>query len=99
MAQDKRRPADLDLASAEGGLLGDLFGFHIKSMKLLRQSSLDDEKLTVVVDRIKSLLGDITAEIKRTKAFDMSGQLEAAYDEVERLVDELAGSGEGGEEG
>lgn len=95
MAQDRKRPADLDLASALGDLLGELFGFHIKSMKLLRQSSLDDEKLKIVANRIESLLDDIMTEMKRTKDLDMSGRLEAAYDEAEQLVDELSGSRDG----
>ena len=61
-------------------------------------SSLDDEKLNLVADRIKTLLADTTAEVERTKDLNVAGRLEAAYDEVERLVDELSGLHGDGEE-
>ncbi len=58
-------------------------------MALLRQSSLDDEQLELVADRIKTLLEDANAEIKRTKDLNVTGSLEAVYDEIKLLVDEL----------
>ncbi len=58
-------------------------------MALLRQSSLDDEQLELVADRIKTLLEDANAEIKRTKDLNVKGSLEAVYDEIKLLVDEL----------
>ncbi len=58
-------------------------------MALLRQSSLDDEQLELVADRIKTLLEDANAEIKRTKDLNVTGRLEAVYDEIKLLVDEL----------
>ena len=97
--QNKRRSADLNLSSVEGDMFGVLFSFHKETMDLLRQSSLDDEKLNLVADRISTLLAGITAELKRTKDLNVAGRLEAAYDEVQRLVDELSGAHGGGKEG
>jgi hypothetical protein len=47
-------------------------GFHKKTMTLLRQSSLNDEKLNVVADRIKTLLDTATAEVKRTQQLNFT---------------------------
>ena len=96
--QSKKQPTEPNLSSIEADLFGALFNFHKKSMDLLRQSSLDDEKLNLVADRIKTLLADTTAEVERTKDLNVAGRLEAAYDEVERLVDELSGLHGDGEE-
>jgi len=60
-------------------------------MALVRHSSLDDEKLKVVADRIKTLLDTVTAEMKQT---NLTERLEAAYGEVKWLVDELSGLSE-----
>lgn len=62
-------------------------------MTLLRQSSLDESKMRVVAERIKTLLDTATAEIKGTQQLNLKERLEAAYDEVRRLVDELSASG------
>ena len=95
----KKRPAEPNLSSIEGNLFGALFSFHKELMDLMRQSSLDDEKLNLVADRIKTLLADTTADMERTKDANVADRLEAAYDEVQRLVDELSGSHDGGKEG
>jgi hypothetical protein len=87
------------LASVEADLFGGVFGFHRKAMTLLRQSSLDDDKMKVVADRINTLLDDATAELKRTQQMNIKERLEAAYDEVKRLVDELSGLSDGGKNG
>jgi hypothetical protein len=62
--QDKEPPADPNIASVEENLFG-AFGFHKKAMDLVRQSALDNEKLTLVADRINTLLDDISDEVKR----------------------------------
>ena len=87
--QSPKPPSPPTLASAEADWFGTLFGFHMKTMTLLRESSLDDEKMKVVADRINNLLDDATAELKRTQQMNIKERLEAAYDEVTRLVDEL----------
>jgi hypothetical protein len=94
--QNKEPPAEPNLASVEENLFGVLFEFHTKAMDLLRQSALDDDELNLVADRIKTLLTNMTAEVERTKDFTVAGLLEAAYDDVKRLVDELSSSDDGG---
>jgi hypothetical protein len=83
------------LASVEADLFGAIIGFHKKTVTLLRESSLDDEKLKVVADRIKTLLDDANAEVKRAQQLNVTERLAAAYDEVKRLVDELSHSDDG----
>ena len=78
------------LASIETDLFGALFAFHKKTMTLVRESSLDDEKLKVVADRLHTLLDDAIAEVKQTQQLNLTERLDAVYDEVKRLVDELS---------
>ena len=85
----KDQPAEAKLSSIEGNLFAALFNFSDKTMKLARQSSLDDDKLKLVAERIKRLLGDTTAEISRTNDFsNLAHRLDSTYAEVKRLVDE-----------
>ena len=74
-----------NLASVEADLFGTLFAFHKKAVTLLRESSLDDENKKEVAVRIKTLLDNTTAEMKRTQQLNIKERLEAAYDEVTRL--------------
>ena len=83
-------PIESNLADLEQDLFGVLFEFHKKTMDLLRNSGLDDDKLESVSKRIKQLLADATAEMKRTKNPNLSGLLDAAYEEVKSMVDELS---------
>lgn len=93
------QPNKPPLASVEADLFGAILGFHQKTMTLLRQSSLDDEKINVVGQRIKTLLDNANAEMQRTKQINLTERLEAAYQEVKRLVDELEGLSDSGKEG
>ena len=94
--QPKNRPPQPPLTSVEADLFGVIFGFHERTTALLRQSSLNEEKRNVAADRIKTLLDNATAEMKRVKQLNVRERLEAAYDEVKRLVEELSGSPDGG---
>ena len=85
-----KQPNKPSLASVEADLFGAIFGFHQKTMTLLRQSSLDDEKMKVVGERIKTLLDNATAEMERTQQMNVTERLAAAFEEVKRLVEELA---------
>ena len=87
----EKPPSPPTLASAEADWFGALIGFHTKTMTLLRESSLDDEKMNVVGYRIKTLLANTSAEMEKTQRFNVTERLEAAYDEVKLLVDELSG--------
>ena len=91
MDEQTDKPQDNpDVTSVEGDLFGALFGFHEQTMALLRQSSLGDDKLALVADRIEQLLDDAIAEMKRTKNQNLVGRLEAVYEEAQRMVDELS---------
>jgi hypothetical protein len=97
--ETNKPPNTPSLPSIEGNLFGALFGFHQKAMALLREADLEDEKLDVVEDRIKQLLDQVTATVKRTKDFNLKEPLESAYEEVKRLVSELSqSSGHDGDE-
>ena len=89
------QPKNPPLASIEADLFGLLFEFHQKTMTLLTESSLDNEKLNVVADRIKSLLDTATVELRQAQQLNMTERLEMAYEEVKRLVEQLS-AGEGG---
>ena len=84
------QPNKPSLASVEANLFGAIIGFHQKTMTLLRQSSLDDEKMKAVGERIKTLLDNATAEMGRTQQMNVTERLAAAFEEVKRLVEELA---------
>jgi hypothetical protein len=100
MDDKTNKPAETSrLDSIEGGLFGAIFGFHKRTMTLLRESDLDDEEVGMVENRIEQLLEEVTANVKRTKDFNLQGPLDSAYEEVKRLVDELSKSSspDGGE--
>jgi CHASE3 domain sensor protein len=78
------QPHKPSLASVEADLFGAIIGFHQKTMTLLRQSSLDDKKINVVGERIKTLLDNATAEMERTQQMNVTERLEAAYEEVKK---------------
>ena len=83
-------PIESNLNNMEQDLFGVLFEFHKKTMDLLRNSGLDDDKRESVSKRIKQLLADATAEMKRTKNLNVSEFLDAAYEDVKNMVDELS---------
>lgn len=83
------------LASVEANLFAVLFAFHKKTMTLLRESSLDEEKLKVVSDRLKIVLEEVTADMKATQQANVAERLDAAYEEAKRLVEELSHSDDG----
>lgn len=87
---DREQVAKPDLASVEGDLFGALFGFYEKAMALLRQSSLDEEKLKLAGEAIRQVLANVTEEMKRTGNLNLTGPFEAGYEEIRRLVEELS---------
>ena len=78
------------LASVEADIFGALIGFHLKTMKLLQQSSLNNEKLKLISDRIETLLANATADLKQARQQNLTERLEAAFNEISRFVDELS---------
>jgi len=89
MAKDEQP----DLASFEGDLFGALFDFYEKAMALLRQSSLDEEKLKLAGKAIQGVFAKVTDEMKRTRNLNLTGPFEAGYEDIRRLVKELSSSG------
>ena len=99
MDEQSKKPQDKpDLASFEEDVFGAVFGFYQRTTTLLRQSSLDEEQKKVAVERISQLMENVTDEMKRSRDWHVAGRLDSAYEEVKRLVDELANpqSGENG---
>ena len=85
------QPDGPNFASIEGNQFGALFISYDKTTKLLRQSSLDDDKLKVVSERIQRLLEDSRAEMVRTNDFsNLARRLDTAYGELKRLVEDLS---------
>ena len=97
--ETNKLPDTPSLPSIEGNLFGALFEFHQKAMALLREADLNDDKLDGVANRIKQLLEEVTANVTRTRDFNLEGPLKSAYEEVKRLVDEFSKSSghDGGE--
>ena len=91
--QSNQPPDKPSLHSIEGGLFGALFGFHKEVMALLREADLDDEKLDIAAERIKLLTDKATDEIRHTKDLDIQGRLDSMYEEVKRMIEELAEQG------
>ena len=96
MTESSNSPLQSPLASVEAELFGSLFGFHKKTVTLLRESNLDDEQINVVGDRIKTLLANDTAETQKMQRLNVTERLEAAFDEVKRLVDVMSVTATGG---
>lgn len=95
-AKQPKHPTPQPLVSVEADLFVALMAFHKKAMTLLRQPALGDENRTVVAERMKALLDNVTAEMKQAQQLNLAERLEAVYDEVKRLADELSKSPDGG---
>ena len=85
--EDAERPS---LASAEEDIYEALAGFQQRVVTMLRQSSLDDGTTKVLARHIKSVIQEIINEMKGSRDFDLARRLESAYEEMERLVDDLS---------
>lgn len=100
MAEQPNKPnSPPSLVPVEAGLFGALFGFHNKAVTLLRQSSLNNEKLDLVAERIKTLLDNVTPELMGMPQLNLMQRLEDVYEEVQRLVAELSCSPDDGKAG
>ena len=90
---DHTPPDTPGLHALEGNLFGAIFGFHKKVMTLLRGAGLADDKLGVASERIGHLLRETTEGIKSTKDLNIQPRLDAMYEDVQRMVDELVALG------
>lgn len=99
MSESNKSPLQPPLASVEADLFGLLFEFHQKTVALLRESTLNEEQRKVVGDRIKTLLDNVTAEMKETLQANHKERLESVYDEIKQLVDQLSGIPDASERG
>lgn len=80
------------LDSIEGGLFGALFDFYENVMALLRGANLSDENVKVAGKRLHVLMKENSEHIKRTRDLNTQPRLDSMYEEVKRLVDDLAES-------
>ena len=86
-AEDLDKPS---FALAEKDILEALAGFQRRVVTMLRQSSLDEKDLKVAGEAISGVFATVTAEMKRTRSLDLTKPLEAGYEEIRRLVEELS---------
>jgi hypothetical protein len=91
-SQPEGTPPQPNLASVEADMLGAIFAFHQKVTTLLREASLDGIKLSAVMDRIETVIDNATDDMQRTKQIDLGHRMELAFEEVKKLVAELAHS-------
>ncbi len=83
-------------ASAESDLVEGLFGLYQKIRVLLRQSSLDEENLKLLPERIDLVMQKLIDEMERTQDWNLAGRLDSAYGEIRNYAEELS-SKQGGE--
>ncbi len=86
MAKDEKP----SFASVEEDVFEALVGFQQRIVTMLRQSSLDDGTAKVLSRHIKSMIQNITDEMKGSRDFDLAGRLESAYEEIRRLVEDIS---------
>jgi len=88
--QQKAKDGQPSFASAETEILEALARFKQRVVIMLRQSSLDDGTAKVLSRHIKSVIQEITDEMKGSRDFDLAERLESAYEEIRRLVEDLS---------
>ena len=82
-------------ASAEEDIFEALAGFQQRVVTMLRQSALDDGTAKVLSRHIDSVIQKITDEMKGSRNFNLAERLEAAYEEIRHLAEDLSGKGTG----
>jgi hypothetical protein len=87
MAEDANKPS---FALAEEDIFEALAGFQRRVVSMLRKSSLDEGTAKVLFRHVKFVIQNITDEMKRSRDFDLAGRLESAYEEIQRLVEDLS---------
>jgi hypothetical protein len=88
--QDDQRSTGQSLNSLEVDLIGAVMDFHQKTTRMLRESGLSNEKLTLIANRTKLLTDRIVDELKQPQSFNLETRLDAAYLEVKEYVNELS---------
>jgi hypothetical protein len=94
-----KKPTAPNLSFLETDLFGTLLEFNKKIVELLQQLAVDDEGKALANQRVESMINDITADIGRSQDFNLKNRLESVYDEMKRLLDEVATPDEPGEGG
>lgn len=95
-----QKPQDKpDLASFEADAFGALFRFYERTVTLLRQPSLNEEKKKVAGEHICRLMRSVTEDVQRSRDWHVAGRLESAYEEAKRLVDDLSNPHSSGDNG
>ena len=68
-------------------------------MTLLRGASLDDDRLSIAGKQIEVLMDQAIDEMKSTGDLNVQGRLDSMYEQVERLIEQLAESPREGSSG
>ena len=95
--EEKSKADDIQpsIGAFEADLLGAVMQSHLRLIRLVRQSPLDEDGKIKVYERILPLMEEfrsgIATAVSDPKSFDLKGRLESIYKEAERMIDELGG--------
>ena len=101
--EEQPKPDDFEpsMGAFEGNLFGTLMQVHLRLIKLVRQSPLDEDAKIKVYERVMSLMDEFDNNIKTAFAdpqgFDFKGHFESIHAEAEKMIDELVGGKQPGE--
>lgn len=78
------------------GPFGTLLQFHQRTVRLVRQSSLDSDAKVAIYERLHSLLEQLSEEIETDVVdpieFDLQGRLQLIYDETKASIEAQGGT-------
>ena len=95
--EEKPKADDIQpsIEAFEADLLGAVMQSHLRLIRLVRQSPLDEDGKIKVYERILPLIEEfhsgITTVVSDPKSFDLKGRLESIHKEAARAIEELRG--------
>lgn len=100
--EENRKPADVEsnMDSFEGGLFGTLLQFYQQTVRMVRESPLNEDTKINLYQWIRLQLDKLANELKSGSApngCDLSERLESIYQDAKRTVDGFGGGKQPGE--
>jgi hypothetical protein len=100
--EENRKPAAVEsnMDSFEGGLFGTLLQFYQQTVRLVRESSLNEDTKIDLYQRLQLRLDELAHELESrsgSSAHNLTDRLKAIYNEAKRMVDECDGGKQPGE--